>query len=172
MTLTPRPTQRLPQRWQGQSAVLPDECDMHLGRERPRFQDAEPRQEGGRGGRSRPAVPSLLPTAAPTVTRAAQSAARCHRTEPADCEGHCRIRRAQRLSGFRRPRARQQRAGRGNTAPVSVFPLFSRRSGRNWAQPGVRPRVCEGPRSLGPHLLTGLAESDRERCPIWSDSAL
>jgi len=33
----------------GPSAVLPDDCDMHLGRERPPFQGSEPRQEGGRG---------------------------------------------------------------------------------------------------------------------------
>jgi hypothetical protein len=36
------------------SAVLPDDGDMHLGRERPLFSHEEPRQEGGRGGRSRP----------------------------------------------------------------------------------------------------------------------
>ena len=42
----------------------------------PLFSSAEPRQEGGRGGRSRPDVPSLRPTVALIVTRAAQSAAR------------------------------------------------------------------------------------------------
>jgi hypothetical protein len=59
------------------SAVLPDDSDMHLGRERPPF----PRRRTSTGGWQRGSLtpqmsPALLPTAAPTVTRAAQSAAR------------------------------------------------------------------------------------------------
>jgi hypothetical protein len=121
-----------------QSAVLPDDSDMRLGRERPLRNGRGTVIGGGRGGRSRPDVSSLRPTAALTVIRAAQSAARCDHTEPADCEGHRRIGRAQRLSGLRRPRARQQYAERGNTAPVSVFPplcsLFRLEVAQPWMQ--------------------------------------
>ena len=64
-------------RCHGHSAVLPDESDMHLGRERP------PKTRPGtviggwqRGSLTPQMPPSLLLTAAPTATRAAKSAAR------------------------------------------------------------------------------------------------
>jgi hypothetical protein len=77
MTWTPRRHRRRTQRWQGQSAVLPDERDMHLGRERPPRAEARGRVRGvAEGVAHAPDVPSLLPTSALIMTRAAQSAAR------------------------------------------------------------------------------------------------
>jgi hypothetical protein len=74
--LPPRHRRRAPQ-GHGRSAVPPDDSDMHLGRERP------PKTRPGtviggwqRGSLTPRMPPSLLPTTAPTATRAANSAAR------------------------------------------------------------------------------------------------
>ena len=69
---------RRTRRCHGQSAVLPDDSDTHLGRERP----PGSRPGTGIGGWQRGSLtpqmpPSLLLTAALSATRAAQSAARC-----------------------------------------------------------------------------------------------
>jgi len=56
---------------------VPDDSDMHLGRERPPKTGRGTAIGGWQRGSLTPRMtPSLLLTAAPTVTRAAQSAAR------------------------------------------------------------------------------------------------
>jgi hypothetical protein len=102
----------------------------------PSFQCAEPRQEGGRGGRSRPRCPLTAADSRADCDTGGTERRPLSPHPTADCEGHRGIRRAQRLSGLRRARAGQQRAERGNTAPASVFPLSSRRSGWNWRNQG------------------------------------
>ena len=68
--------QRTPQ-CHGRSAVLPDDGDMHLGRERPPKIGPGTVIGGWQRGSLTPQMPpSLLLTAAPTATRAAKSAAR------------------------------------------------------------------------------------------------
>ena len=60
-----------------ESAVLPDDSDMHLGRERPPKTGRGTMIGGWQRGSLTPQMPpSLLLTAAPTATRAAKSAAR------------------------------------------------------------------------------------------------
>ena len=69
-------TERRTRRWLGQSAVLPDDNDMHLGRERPPKTGRGTMIGGWQRGSLTPQMPpSLLLTAAPTATRAAKSAA-------------------------------------------------------------------------------------------------
>jgi hypothetical protein len=64
-------------RCHGPSAVLPDDCDMHPGRERPPFPGLRISTGGWQRGSLTPQMSrSLLRTAALTATRAAQSAAR------------------------------------------------------------------------------------------------
>jgi hypothetical protein len=99
---------------------------MQLGRERPPLFGQRTSTGGWQRGSLTPRIsPVLLPTAAPTATWAAQSAAR--RTAAKSLtrkeidESIC-IRPRSRRRAFRWRAARPER---GNTAPESVFPLFS-----------------------------------------------
>jgi hypothetical protein len=126
-------------RWQGQSAVLPDDSDMHLGRERP----PPDRPETGSGGWQRGSLtpqmpPSPLLTAAPTATRAAKSAARLTvvklliakniATSPTDAITF--------LSRLVDQRTAHKQGG--TTAPESVFPPPFLRFRLFWQSPGER----------------------------------
>jgi hypothetical protein len=132
----------------GQSAVLPDDRDMHLGRERP--PKTRPRTEigGGRGGRLTPQMaPSLRLTTASTATRAAKSAALFHASEVADCQGHRDVRHAKALaqSASRTDEVCDRR--RGTTPPESVVRPISLRlrsvsaSPRGQTEPWLQPRI-------------------------------
>ena len=120
----PRLRRRTPQ-CHGQSAVLPDDSDMHLGRERPLPTGPGTGSGGWQRGSLTPPMPrSLLLTVALTATRAAKSAARF-----AAAKSHT----ANNIAEFDAPpnqidpaaRWTASRASkRGNTAPSLCSPLF------------------------------------------------
>jgi hypothetical protein len=137
---------------------------MHLGRERPPKTRRGTATGGWQWGSLTPQMPpSPLSTAAPTATRAAQSVA-CRSVAKSltrnDIDPILRSTTSIRPCVF----DGDQRHKKGNPAPVSVFPVFSRRSGRNWRDQGWDERLRRA--------LTGLAESYRELALIWSELVL
>ena len=131
----------------GQSAVLPDDNDMHLGRERPR----KPARDRDRG------VAEGVAHAPDCSFTAADSRAECDTggTERRPLTLH-RTRRLRRTSlNLSRPAVEwaslrthlSTACGKGNTAPVSVFPLSTRCSGRKWRNQGDGIKEPEGLRN-------------------------
>jgi len=117
----------------GQSAVPPDDSDKHLGRERPPFFKRGTSTGGWQRGSLTPQMScSRQPTAALTLTRAAQSAARSRR------HGTRRWRRTSphpwRPSAyvdFAAHALPKRSASRGTLLPRLCSPLSFRRAGRN-----------------------------------------
>ncbi len=104
-------------------AVLPDDSDMHLGRERPLPTGPGTGSGGWQRGSLTPEMPpSLLLTAAPTAMRAANSAARCTAVKLLIAKNIVTSPAAA-LHVLLAPRLNTQpRTSRGTTAPESVFP--------------------------------------------------
>ena len=136
---------RRTRRCHGHGAVPPDERDMHLGRERPPKIRPGTVIGGWQRGSLTPRMPrSLLLTAAPHVTRAAQSAARCGTAKSFNANYIDGSRSRGRRLTAEHVGTRVARLRTGTTAPVSVVPPLFLRLRLLLAPPGGEKAAATG----------------------------